>query len=79
MYNHFNQLQCVHLGMEGVGQTILTPAAKKQGQHHQQMETIVLQASDRLPSIIQVHRDKLCKILRGKQKSKLHQKRCKRS
>jgi len=41
-------------GMEGVGQTILTPAAKKQGQHHQQMETIVLQASDRLPSIIQM-------------------------
>lgn len=39
-------------GMEGVGQTILTPAAKKQGQH--QMETIVLQAADRLPSIIQM-------------------------
>ena len=51
----FNKLKFVHLGMEGVGQTILTPAAKKQGQHHQQMETIVLQASDRLPSIIQVH------------------------
>jgi hypothetical protein len=35
-----------------VGQTILTPAAKKQGQQ-QQLDTILLQA-DRLPSILQV-------------------------
>jgi len=38
-------------GVEGFGQTILTPGAKKQGQ--QSMDTIILQTGDRLPSIIQ--------------------------
>ena len=40
-------------GVEGFGQTILTPAAKKQGTAAP-MDTIILQAGDKLPSIIQV-------------------------
>jgi len=37
-------------GIDGMGQTILTPAAKKQGGS---MDTIILQTGDKLPSIIQ--------------------------
>jgi len=39
-------------GVEGFGQTILTPGAKKQGTNPA-MDTIILQTGDRLPSIIQ--------------------------